>query len=99
VNPLLWQKTQEIWAAYDQGTTSVVVHFCGNMDRLIRPQRDRIVAALDRFHMSFRDHTLSSIVASILETKKPRIDCALQLVDDQVFERVDGNIKGLLNLA
>jgi len=95
-NPLLWGKTQAIWAAYDRGTPSIAVHFCGNMARLIDSQRDRIVEALRRYGIAFHEHTLSSITASLIESKKSRIDRRLQLVDNQYFERVDGNIRGLV---
>jgi hypothetical protein len=43
-----------------------------------------------------RHHSLESIARLILEAQQLRIDRQLQLVDDQYFERVDGNIRGLV---
>lgn len=96
-NPLLWAKTLEMWAAYERGTPNIEVHFCANQERLLEPHRQRLVDALRRYSITgFHEHTLSTITASLISGRKPRIDARLQLVDNNYFERVDGNIRGLV---
>lgn len=96
-NPMLWEKVQEIWEAFERGTPSFVVHLCGNMEGLAEHERNRLVGALEQYrYFTVQEHTLASIVASIIESGKPRIDGSFMLVDKQYFERIDGNIRGLI---
>lgn len=96
-NPILWGKVQEIWEAFDRGTPSFVVHFASNLQGLEPTQRERAEESLRRYRtFSIREHTLSSLAVLLIEAKKPSIDREIQVVDDQCFERVDGNVRGLV---
>ena len=96
-NPLLWGKVQEIWDAFQSGAPKFTVHLVGNQAALTSGEQSRLESSLAPYRNFYvRYHTLDSIARLILEAKKPRIDRKLQLVDDQYFERVDGNIRGLI---
>lgn len=96
-NTLLWGKVQEIWEAFNQGTPSFIIHFAGNLDSLTTSEQNRIRDSLAPFrNFSVEHHTLESIANLIIESKAPKIDRGIRLVDDQYFERVDGNIRGLV---
>lgn len=96
-NPLLWGKVQEIWDAFAHGAPKFTVHLVGNQAPLTMAEQARLEASLAPYrNFAVRHHTLESSARLILEAKEPRIDRKLQLVDDQYFERVDGNIRGLV---
>lgn len=96
-NPILWQKVQDIWAAFDRGAPTFVIHFCSNRSELISTEYKRIVSSLAPYRIyEIRQHTLSSIASMIIKSKLPNINREIHLVDKQYFERVDGNIRGLI---
>jgi hypothetical protein len=96
-NPILWGKVQEIWEAFDRGTPSFVIHFASNLQGLEPNQRERAEESVRQYRtFSIREHTLPSLAILLIEAKKPSIDRVIQIVDDQCFERVDGNIRGLV---
>jgi hypothetical protein len=96
-NSLLWEKVQEIWSAFDKGTPSFVVHLCSNMNGLITAELTRMKNTLSMYRtFEVREHTLNSIASLIIEQRKPQITRQIRLVDKQYFERVDGNIRGLI---
>jgi hypothetical protein len=96
-NPLLWGKVQEIWDAFTHGAPKFTVHLVGNQAPLTLTEQARLETSLTPYrNFTVRHHSLESIARLILEAQQPRIDRKLQLVDDQYFERVDGNIRGLV---
>lgn len=96
-NPLLWGKVQEIWEAFEHGTPSFVVHLAGNLGPLISTERERLQQSLKQYRsFSVKEHTLESLAGLLLDFKVPKIDRQIRLVDNQYFERVDGNIRGLI---
>lgn len=97
-NPILWEKVQEIWALLEKGIVpAFIVHLCGNMDGLVTAEFDRLCNSLAPYrHFEVQQHTLETIVAMIIDKNRKQIDGHLRLVDKQYFERVDGNIRGLI---
>jgi hypothetical protein len=96
-NPLLWGKVQEIWEAFEHGTPSFVVHLAGNLRPLISTERERFHQSLQPYRsFSVKEHALESLAGLLLDFKAPRIERQIRLVDNQYFERVDGNIRGLV---
>ena len=58
-NPLLWTKVQEIWAALRNPAPSFEVHFCGNMNGLTDPHKQRVASALAGYRsFTVNHHTL-----------------------------------------
>ena len=96
-NYLLWAKIQEIWAAFDRGTPSFVVHLCGNLGPLAEHELTRLQRNLAPYrHFSVQQHTLDSLVSLIIQKARPQLDRQIRVVDKQYFERVDGNIRGFI---
>lgn len=98
-NPILWAKVQEIWELFatGSGTPSFIVHLVGNMAPLVSTEATRLTSSLAKYRIfEVREHTLESLAQTLIESKTPRIDRNLRLVDNQYFERIDGNIRGLV---
>lgn len=96
-NPILWGKVQEIWDLFGATTPRFVVHLAGNLGPLVASEAGRLNSALEPYRLfSARQHTLASLARLLVEVEAPSIDRRLQIVDDQYFERVDGNIRGLV---
>lgn len=96
-NPILWGKVQEIWDLFGATTPRFVVHLAGNLAPLVASEAGRLESALEPYrYFTTRQHTLASLARLLVEVEAPRIDRKLQVVDDQYFERVDGNIRGMV---
>jgi hypothetical protein len=96
-NPILWGKVQEIWDSFENGVPKFFVHLAGNCEGLISTELKRLKDSLEQYKIfSIRELTLSSVANLFLEVKEPKITRNIQLVDLQYFERVDGNIRGLI---
>ncbi len=96
-NPILWTKVQEIWAALRNPAPSFEVHFCGNMNGLTEPHKQRVTLALAGYRsFSVNHHTLDSLVRLFIAQRRARIDADLRIVDKNYFERTDGNLRGLI---
>ncbi|MFC2142196.1 AIPR family protein [Acidobacteriota bacterium] len=96
-NPILWTKVQEIWDALKNLSPSFEVHFCGNMAGLVDTQKSRVASALTIYRsFTVNHHTLDSLVSLFIEKKQPKIDTRLTVVDKNYFERIDGNLRGLI---
>lgn len=96
-NPLLWGKVQDIWEAFAGGTPSLLVHMVSNQSALAPSERKRLDQALARYrHFTVREHTLQSIAQMLIDVTRPRLSRELRAIDNQYFERVDGNIRGLI---
>ena len=95
-NSILWGKTTEIWDAFEGGRPLFFnLHFASNMQGLVVAQRRRAETNVKRYRtFEVRIHTLASLASLLIESKRPRLDRNLRVVDDQLFERVDGNIRG-----
>lgn len=96
-NPLLWAKVQEIWALLEGSTPRFVVHLASNAAPLNPTERTRLLSALEPYRVfTIEEHDLAGIASRIVEARIPQIERDLRLVDNQYFERVDGNIRGLI---
>lgn len=97
-NGLLFSHVQNIWSLYESGITpEIVVHLVGNMAAVVpkEAQRFRATVAKYRYVTLHEDH-LDALANSLVERTTPRIDRKLRVVDNNYFERVDGNIRGLI---
>lgn len=96
-NPILWKKVQEIWDALKNPNPYFEVHLCGNMKDLVTTQKQRLTSALLAYRsFNVNHHTLDSIVHLFIEKKRPKVNANLRVVDKNYFERIDGNIRGLI---
>ena len=96
-NPILWKKVQEIWDALRNPNPYFEVHLCGNMKDLVTTQKQRLTSALLAYRsFNVNHHTLDSIVHLFIEKKRPKVNANLRVVDKNYFERIDGDIRGLI---
>ncbi len=96
-NAVLWEKILEIWGVFDQGTPKFVIHLASNTGELTPEERKRLESALSPYRIfHVKEHSLTTIARLLIESKTPQLDRELRLVDNQYFERVDGNIRGLV---
>lgn len=96
-NAILWNKIKEIWSALDEPNPSIEVHFCGNMEEMSPIEKNRADIALQKFkYFNVNHHSLSSIVDLFIDKKKPHISDKLTVVDTDIFDRSDGDVRGLI---
>jgi hypothetical protein len=100
-NELLWVKVTEIWDSFRNRTQPFFhVHLCSNMEALNVAERQRLETSLSVYrHFTLHEHTLPSIVKTIITGVARPVNRDLPLVDLQYFERSDGNIRGLIGTA
>lgn len=96
-NPLLWGKVAEIWDLFEAGPPRFEIHFVGNQAPMVSTHQERLTSALAQYrHFSTRHTDLAALASLLIEIRRPAVDADLRLVDNQYFERSDGNIRGLI---
>ena len=96
-NPLLWGKVREIWEVLERKVPSFVIHLAGNLGALVPTERERLQQGLKVYrNFSIKEHTLETLSRLLIVSQSPRIKRDIKLVDNQYFERVDGNVRGLV---
>lgn len=99
-NPLLWQKILEIWEIYDNhrnGYPIIEIHFVSNGLPLKDSQRERIISSLSKYNfVDFYETPFSGLMELIVGRKRRQQTHKLKVVDKQIFERSDGNIRGVI---
>ena len=96
-NPLLWEKIPEIWDLFEAGSPRFEVHFVGNLAPMIITHQQRLEAGLAPYRYFTVNHTdLEALATLLIETRRPMVNAEIRLVDNQYFERSDGNIRGLI---
>ncbi|WP_373991915.1 AIPR family protein [Duganella sp. BuS-21] len=96
-NPILWNKTQEIWEAMNKPGVEFKIHFCGNMLEMTADEKARASAVFRKYRQfTIQHYSLDSIVKLFLDNNKPKVDFTLTAVDKDYFDRTDGNVRGLI---
>ena len=96
-NPLLWGKVTEIWDLFNTGAPRFVLHLVANQAALVSTEQQRLTQGLVPYrHFSVVHTDLAGLATLLTERQRPRLDAQLRLVDNQYFERSDGNIRGLI---
>ncbi len=97
-NALLFVHVQAIWALYESGVTpELMVHLIGNMGALLQDEAQRFRNAVAPYrYVTLHEDTLDVLANSLIERETPRIDRQIRVIDNNYFERVDGNIRGLI---
>lgn len=96
-NPLLWEKVEQAWEAFERPGPQVEVHFCGNMAALTPAEQERIKESFKKYHwFKVNHHNLERIVQYFVESKREKINRSIKLVDKDYFERTDGNVRALI---
>ncbi len=96
-NPLVWAKIQSVWEILEHEVPQFVVHLCSNMAELTTNELERFKTSLQPYrYFQIKQFSLESLVSLIIEKKVKPTNGHVHLVDRQYFERVDGNIRGLI---
>lgn len=96
-NPLLWDKVEQSWEAFDRKSPSVEIHFCGNMKQISNLDQNRIKDSFKKYNwFKINHHDLERIVMYFVESKREKIDRSFKIVDRDYFERTDGNVRALI---
>ncbi|RSY88829.1 hypothetical protein DAH66_05125 [Sphingomonas koreensis] len=96
-NQLLAQKVVDIWDFVRAGTCEVEVHLCSNGEKLVCDQHARMLAALNRFKfVSLYEADLDSLSDAISHKQANNRELSLRVVEEQVFERTDGNVRAVI---
>jgi hypothetical protein len=99
-NPLLVQKVLDIWAFIESGSAQVRVHLCSNGEKLVIVERERFISALARFKFfSVFEHDLDDLSDRLASRIQIDREIGLRMVEEQVFERTDGNVRAVIGTA
>jgi len=97
VNPLLWERITEVWGLLEKWVPRFKLHIAGNMQTLTSTQKTRLENALAKYrYFEIVEHTLSSVVNQLIDSRRGKPDREIQIVDTQYFERSDENLRGLI---
>jgi len=95
-NPYLWDKVQEIWSVIREAKTRFTVYFCSNGQNLDPNQRERFVSNLSQYRINFEEIDFVKILGLIVRAGDGETVHRITAVDKQIFERSDGDIRGLI---
>jgi hypothetical protein len=100
VNQALWDKYLEIKDYFMTSCSSnIVVHLISNKQKPVDLERHKLENAFSRFRIvQFKYYDLEDLVTLLLSSKEERIDSSLMLLDDQHFEKADGDIKTVIGV-
>jgi hypothetical protein len=96
-NDLLRQKVLDIWEFVRGGYCEVVVHLCSNGGKLQPDQQARFISSLERFKFfSLIETDLERFSDALSRRSSSNREIELNIVEDQVFERSDGNLRAII---
>ncbi len=96
-NPLLQQKVIDVWDFIKSGSCEVEIHLCSNGEKLVGEQRARFESSLVRFKfIHIRECDLDALSNSISQRSAVDREIELRIVEEQLFERTDGNVRAVI---
>jgi hypothetical protein len=98
VNPILAKKIEDIWRFVDDGFQIYIkIYFISNTESLQTLESDRVRSFCQQYKMvDFEQITFSEIINLLYSGSEPKESGSLRCVDLQKFERIDGDIRGLI---
>ncbi|HIF6758869.1 TPA: AIPR family protein [Serratia marcescens] len=98
VNPSLAEKVEQISSLYDSGEfLNIHLYLCSNLQNgLIREEKDRLLSCLSRHNITLHEYNLGDFVKMLTKEKRNIINAKITLIDNNHFERSDGDIKALI---
>jgi hypothetical protein len=96
-NHLLRQKVIDIWSFIASGSTRVRIHLCSNGSILAEGHLSRFEESLQRYkYFSVTEHSLDSLSDALAQRTNSDRKVDLKLLDEQLFERTDGNVRAVI---
>lgn len=98
VNPVLFQKVNDIWQLFRKTEPTFVVHVCSNFYNGFEPgEQRRFEREIGRFsHFSIRYHQMLDFVSFLQKKNKQTVNAKLCAIDRNYFEKSDGDIRALI---
>ncbi|CAI1935341.1 AIPR protein [Serratia fonticola] len=98
VNPSLADKVEQISVLYDSGEfLKIHLHLCSNLQNgLIKDEKERLLSFLNRHSINLHEYNLGDFVKMLTKEKRNIINTKITLIDNNHFERSDGDIKALI---
>jgi hypothetical protein len=98
VNQILYSKVQEIWKIFESNNPNFVIHICANYyNGFENSEKARFEREINR-HANFqiKYHLIEDLVALITKKTKQKINAKLTAIDDNFFEKSDGDVRALI---
>lgn len=98
VNPVLYDKVQEIWQLFLKESPNFRIHLCSNhYQGLSRDEKERFERSIER-HSNFRVeyHLMDDFVQLVTRRGKQIVNAQLRAIDRNFFEKSDGDIRALV---
>lgn len=96
-NPLLRQKVTDIWDFIGKGQVHVVIHLSSNGLPLLKDHRERLEASIQKFKFIEISELDLDGLSDLISRRSPREkSIELRVVEEQVFERTDGNVRAVI---
>lgn len=96
-HPVLADKVEYLWDKIVSPSFEIVVHLCSNGARLNPVARRNFDAHFgNSTFISMRELDTDDIVEQMVRAKDVQVDGQMQLLENQYFPRIDGNIRGLI---
>lgn len=97
-NPLLQQRVVDIWNFIQSGSTRVKIHLCSNGSKILQVHLERLEDSLEKYKFfTVCEHDLDSISDALARRTNSDRKVELRLVEEQVFERTDGNVRAVIS--
>lgn len=97
VNPLVWEKANEIWDLLSTGSLVFRFYICSNKLKPVEQAQRKFESRLQPYRFVeffYVDH--DGIADRVIEQRYKKVDGNLKFVDRQYFDRSDGSIKGIV---
>ena len=97
-NPLLQQRILDIWNFISSGSARVKVHLCSNGSKILDNHLVRLEESLEKYKFfTVCEHDLDSISDALARRTNSDRKVELRLVEEQIFERTDGNVRAVIS--
>jgi len=98
VNKQLFGKVEEIWELFKSQYPKFVIHLCTNyylgLEESERKRFEREINKYSNFKIEY--HLMSDFVASLTKKGKQIVNAKLRAIDQNLFEKSDGDIRALV---
>ncbi|GEM_PF-451953 len=98
LNPVLYEKVEEIWDMFRSKNPRFVIHICSNyylpFEEAEKKRFEREVARYSNFEVRY--HLMPDLVVSVTRGDRHIVDGRLRAIDKNLFEKSDGDIRALI---
>lgn len=98
INRHLYSKVEEIWQLFKSQNPKFVIHLCANYYRGLeeneRKRFEREVSKYSNFKIEY--NFMPNFVASLTRQGKQTVNAKLRAIDQNLFEKSDGDIRALI---